>query len=272
MSILRRLEKRLDERMRGLFAPGAREGEGRELIEIHRGILDDAVNKAPALRRGKRIFPYNRLIVHIPVTDPERRGLFEAAFSDGSQLSQDIREVFADDGIQPPRDLAVEVVLSERDLPEAAGRGFHTIYQKRDPSPTEAAAAAMPAAEVVIYQGADAQPGFLIEKERINIGRLTDVLDEQERLVRRNDIAFDETAGRENATVSRAHAHIRFDRTTGEFRLFDDGSSYGTSVFRDGSLIRVPGSGSRGLALRHGDEIYFGQARARFQSPTGRES
>jgi hypothetical protein len=78
-------------------------------------------------------------------------------------------------------------------------------------------------------------------------------------------VAFAESDDAVTTTVSRAHAHIQYDPATGEFRLYDDHSAYGTSLFREGSLIAVPAGAGRGTALRPGDEIYFGQARTRFE-------
>ena len=74
-----------------------------------------------------------------------------------------------------------------------------------------------------------------------------------------------EVAEGPNATVSRAHAHIAWDPSSGTFRLFDDNSAYGTSIFRNGALLNIPAGASRGIALRTGDEIYLGQARLRFE-------
>jgi pSer/pThr/pTyr-binding forkhead associated (FHA) protein len=95
-----------------------------------------------------------------------------------------------------------------------------------------------------------------VTKQRIHIGRTTEVLDDRRRLVRRNDLAIDDQ------TVSRAHAHI--EHAAGDFRLFDDGSSYGTSVLHRGGLVEVPKSGARGQKIESGDEMYFGQSRVRF--------
>src|SRR5207244_957453 len=92
---------------------------------------------------------------------------------------------------------------------------------------------------------------------RIQIGRTAEVLDERRRLVRRNHLVLD------HETVSRAHAHLEFSE--GEYRLFDDGSSYGTSVIHEGRLIEVPRAGGRGLRVVTGDEVYFGQVRVRIE-------
>ena len=80
-------------------------------------------------------------------------------------------------------------------------------------------------------------------------------------------IEFTESAEKPNSTVSRTHAHIEYDASTGEFRLFDDGSSYGTSVMHDGRVVGVPAAGGRGLRIDSGDEIYLGQARLLFEIP-----
>jgi hypothetical protein len=86
------------------------------------------------------------------------------------------------------------------------------------------------------------------------------------RVFRHNELSFPESAHAANASVSRAHAHILFDSASGQWRIFDDGSSLGTTLFRDGRRIDVPAHASRGVALRPGDEIYLGQARLRFEA------
>ena len=102
-------------------------------------------------------------------------------------------------------------------------------------------------------------------KTRINIGRMGEVKDDQHRPVRRNDVIFDDVEDQPNATVSRAHAHVQFEPATEEFRIFDDQSAYGTGVFHEGQLTKVPPGTGRGLRLVSGDEIYFGQARVQFE-------
>jgi FHA domain len=62
---------------------------------------------------------------------------------------------------------------------------------------------------------------------------------------------------------SRKHAHIRFE--DGDYRICDDGSEFGTRVSRDGRPVDVPSGNRRGEKLRHGDEIYLGRARLRFE-------
>ena len=109
---------------------------------------------------------------------------------------------------------------------------------------------------VVMQQGAS--------EEQIDavIGRLVELTDDEQRVVRRNDIVFEEGADEANGTVSRKHAHIKLE--AGAYRICDDGSEYGTRIFRQGRTIEVPEGNRRGERLRPGDEIYLGRACVRF--------
>src|SRR5262249_43088398 len=86
-------------------------------------------------------------------------------------------------------------------------------------------------------------------------------------LFRRNDLAFAEET-EVNQSVSREHAHILFDRTSGEYRLFNDrwyprgedaSAECGTWIVRDGMSQEVHRN-ARGTKLEPGDEIHFGRA------------
>jgi pSer/pThr/pTyr-binding forkhead associated (FHA) protein len=115
---------------------------------------------------------------------------------------------------------------------------------------------------------------IMLSKARINIGRAVDVY-RAEGLLRRNDLAFTEDT-EINRTVSREHAHIIYDRATGEYRLFNDrwyhrdesgapaGSTCSTWIVRDGLSQEVHRT-ARGTKLQSGDEIHFGKAVVRFQ-------
>ena len=94
---------------------------------------------------------------------------------------------------------------------------------------------------------------------------MQELTDSQQRIVRRNDIVFEEGGDDANATVSRAHAHIRFDRPSGQYRICDDDSEFGTRIFREGRSIEVPAGNRRGERLWKGDEIYVGRACLRFE-------
>jgi pSer/pThr/pTyr-binding forkhead associated (FHA) protein len=155
-------------------------------------------------------------------------------------------------------------------MPDFAEHGFHIRYGKRaergaKPAPAGVSSPLLPAIRLTVLSGQAAQNVYEVQRQAITVGRLAELFDARQRLTRRNDVAFDDSEDPPNNTVSRAHAHLRYDAEAGGFRLFDDGSAHGTGVFRDGRLAQVP-AGSRGFRLQSGDEIYFGQARVRFET------
>jgi len=115
---------------------------------------------------------------------------------------------------------------------------------------------------LVVVKGKTAELGYKLDRPRTNIGRMAELTDSEHRVVRRNDIVFDE-GDEANATVSRKHAHVRNEG--GEYRIIDDESEFGTRIFREGRSIEVPAGNRRGEKLKPGDEIYLGRACLRFE-------
>jgi hypothetical protein len=246
MNIFRDLERAIDEKLRGLFdAPSQR----RELIEIQRAILDEIADRAQVLPRARRVLSSNDVRIRIAAPQEDQRTACRLIFIDGDALENEIKAHLRRESIEFPPDLQVTVEVEA--VSDLAGRPFHVVYGTKT-------AEASPAAKRVRFI---LQDGSAVEvsKPRIHIGRTAEVLDDRRRLARRNDVTVDEQ------TVSRAHAHMDYDSAIGDFRLFDDGSTYGTSVLHRGRLVEVPKAGGRGQRLESGDEIYFGQARARFE-------
>ena len=58
-------------------------------------------------------------------------------------------------------------------------------------------------------------------------------------------------------------AGIEFDPAEPGYAVFDEGSAQGVAIERDGRMLTV--AGARGVALKDGDLIFFGKARARFE-------
>ena len=175
--------------------------------------------------------------------DADRRALYQAAFG-GQPLETDIREALDGASCEVPRGFAVEVRTAE-----TGPRPFAIEYWPSRAAPAAAPAAAAPRSTVWSRQRRE-QAEYTLDKPRINIGRLAELTDSEQRIVRRNDVVFEEGADEANATVSRKHAHIRLD--DGEYRICDDDSEFGTRVFRDGRSIEVPSGNRRGEKLRRG--------------------
>jgi len=230
MSILRKLEKALDERLRGIFA-SPQEGS-REAIELYR----EAINQIAA---RASVSTFTRVRIELRADTPDRRAVLEALF-EPVQMLEDIRAALLEEGVTASRDLSVAV-----DYPAEAATELRVFCEKAG-APKAAAVAAPP------MRIGDVE----LKAPVVNVGRISDVLDATGRPIRRNHLCLTD-----EPTVSRSHAHLKYNAADGEWRIFDDGSSTGTAVFRDGVRIDVPAHASRGVGLRVGDEIWFGSMR-----------
>lgn len=241
------------------FGPAASD----ELLLVHRAILEEIEGKIQIVQRGQRLFPYNHLRVRLVSPDPERRAVFQMAFGQDGRLQNDISEALKGAGCEVPRGFAVDIETAAE-----GKRGFEIEYATRE-APPEAPAPkpAFAPARLVVVRGKAGEESYTLEKVRTNIGRMRELTDSRQHVIRRNDIVFEEGGDDVNATVSRAHAHIRLVRAAAEYRLCDDESEYGTRIFREGRSMEVPAGNRRGERLRSGDEIYFGRACLRFEQP-----
>ncbi len=271
MSRLHEFERLIDDKLRALFRGPEAQGQKRELVEVHRAILDEVASRIETLPRGRRTFAYPHLTVGILLPDFTRRRSYELAFIEADALANDIRGRLQDERIALPENFHVDVVLAE-ELPEdIAARGFDISYQSAEPV-RPAGAATLPTVWLKVVHGRAERDEYSFRKPRINLGRLTDVVDGHQRFIRRNDIAFVESSAAPNASVSRTHAHLEYDADAQHYRLFDDRSAQGTTVLRDGLPISVPRGLSKGVQLRNGDEIVLGQARLTFEVAAGSET
>jgi pSer/pThr/pTyr-binding forkhead associated (FHA) protein len=127
-------------------------------------------------------------------------------------------------------------------------------------------------ATLSVNKGKAIQDRFTIRSgSSVTIGRQAEVTDERGRMVRRNVVAFldyedqrlDEETRQIHESISRVHARISYHEADAAFRLYDDQSTWGTSVVRDGCLVPFQVR-QQPVALQHGDLIYIGKACLRF--------
>jgi len=267
MSLLKEAEK-LEEKVRKLIERIFGKEAAREPLEIRRAILREIEDKIEPVGRDGRAFPFSRVRVRLLASDPQRRAIFKAVFVEDRKLENDIIELLRRNGVHSPPDLQIRVHLEKRvaRVAESQAQDFRVDYQSEAPKAQVKLEVrhVLPHVRLAILRGHTAKKNYGFTKAKINLGRLAEVLDDHHRIVRRNDLIFDEGADDIGQTVSREHAHITFDEKTGEFRLYDDGSAYGTRIFREGRTIEVQASNRRGAKLRPGDEIFLGQACVRF--------
>lgn len=239
----------------------------RQPLEIIHAIVAAAEQQIQPAGRGRRVFPFNRIVVHVAAASRTDRARF-AALADGPPALRDrIHDRLHANGCDAAP-LEIEVGYSPKAKPAWTHPEFHLEFDRVDvAAPAPAAVAAPPRLELTIVAGTGERRSYGFSGGRIDIGRRADVFDHQHRLVRVNNVVFKEGEGELNQSVSRRHAHIVCDAATGEYRLHDDRSAHGTALVRGGQTVSVP-AGSRGVRLRDGDEILLGQARLRVRMPS----
>jgi hypothetical protein len=252
MSLFSEIEKSIERGFRRWSDKMFGAAQSDELLLVHRAILEEIEGKVQTVARGQRVFPYARVAVTLVSADPDRRALYQTAF--GERIEADIREALSAAACEMPRGFGVHVETAE------TGEGpFEIEYRVDAPQPAHD----RKPARLVVVRGKTERAEYALERPRVNIGRLAELTDAEQRVVRRNDVVFEEGGDDANATVSRKHAHLRLE--DGDYRICDDGSEFGTRVFRDGRPVEVPSGNRRGEKLRPGDEIYLGRACLRFE-------
>lgn len=253
------------DKLRGLVKPWT---TGTEPMELRRAVLDDIESQVATAGSGKRIFPYNRLEVHLLADSPQQRAALEAIVAEAWDLRREVAERLRDRGSSVPPGLDVNVQVTDQPAPEFGDRHWNVVYHR-----AEGAAAAgpgrRPALVLTITQGKAKQHVYSFESnDRVTLGRLDEVLDEDGRVKRRNDVAFVEE-GEVNRTVSREQARILWDAESNEYRLRSEPGASGTRILRDGKTIDVSAHDRRGVRLLTGDEVYLGKACLKVAIRTG---
>ncbi|MGA2146991.1 MAG: FHA domain-containing protein [Bryobacteraceae bacterium] len=234
-----------------------------EVAEIRLAVIDHIHSKSYR-SGGKKVFPFDLLRVELRGVDEEGQDVFAGRFF-RRYLEQEARNALRDAGCRYPENLRIEV-SAIAGLPR---RGEEWLQVEA--SSQERAAADRPAARLVVREGTANLAELRLDKARTNVGRTVDVY-RNEGLFRRNDLAFEED-NEINRSVSREHAHIRYDKVTGEYRLYNDrwyprggvrSPECGTWIVRDGMSHEVHRN-SRGAKLEPGDEIHFGRAVVTFE-------
>jgi hypothetical protein len=235
-------------------------------IEVRKATLDEIEDLVEPATKSRRIFPYNRVTVEVVAADAKRRAAMEAVLGERSDLGRAVLARLKSAGCPPPEDLQVRLRLVKRAAADwEKGRPFrlrceHVEEEAPEPMPSRRARGA---AALALVTGETTDERYTITGACTNIGRLAAVVDKDGRVVRRNQVVFTDARNGINLTVSRTHAHIA-SSPSGEYRLFDDGSSSGTRILRGGRTLALPPGSPRGTKLQPGDEIYFGQACMRF--------
>ena len=253
------------DKLRGLIKPWT---TGTEPLEIRRAILEDAESRVVAAGGGKRLIPYNRVTVHNLAPDREERTGLEALVREGWNLREEIAGRLAERGAPVPSDLAVDVLFDDEAAPAYAGRRYYVSYERTEAAPV--AKIDRPVLELTVLKGTAGQRVYTLSADRVHLGRMEAVLDNEGRVRRRNDVAFKEE-GEINQTVSREHARIAWDAASSSFWVRAEQNASSTRIFRDGRTIDVSGHDRRGVRIQAGDEIWMGRASVKVGMRAGEE-
>ncbi len=233
---------------------------GTSPLEIRRAVLDDAESRVIAIGEGRRMFPFNRLTVHLLAPEPQERAALEIAAREGWALELEIAGRLRDRDCSAPPDLAITIVMEEHALPQFGDRRFFIEYAKIETAPAVADDEPVrPQLQITVLKGDATQRVYEPEGPRILLGRLEEVVDADGRVRRRNDVAFHEQ-GEINSTVSREHARITWDEESAGYWLRAEQNASSTRIYRAGRTIEVSAHDRRGVRLHAGDEIYLGRA------------
>ncbi len=253
---LSHITRELQSRIKGFFDEPL--GADATPLEIREAVLDHVEAGVHPVGRGKRVFPYNRILVRIAGARADRPAL-EATFEG---LEARIRERLAELRCEAPSHLDVKAEFPE-EVPAAwaPGQLFSVEYGRDDAAAPERTREqpSQPPIRIVVVKGCAEQVEYTFTQATVPIGRTAEPADHLGR-VRRNRIAFLDSVDGVTETVGRAHARLMFDADTGSYRLFDEGSSNGTSIVREGTVIPVPPRDPRGVRVESGDEIQLGRA------------
>jgi hypothetical protein len=257
MRSLEQLDRWIAGRVKGWATKVAGGQETPGLLEIRRDILEDVRDHIEPAGDGRSVFSYNYVLVRLAPSGSGNH-LYESALACDHGLEADLRALLAEARTFVSPELSVIIETANDPALVWQDRPFRIEYINRPPTP---ASASRPSARLIVVKGQCDPTELAIDSDRVNLGRLKEVTSEKDGLHRRNDLAFADS----ETTVSREHASIRYDASTGRFRVYDSKSNRGTRLFRDGRRIDVPRGGGRGIQLHPGDEIHLGDARVLFE-------
>ncbi|HEY1308622.1 MAG TPA: FHA domain-containing protein [Vicinamibacterales bacterium] len=259
----RRLESTIARTFEGAAQQWAKSGP-RTPLEVLHGILEAVDERVEPAGRGKRVFPFNRIKLSVVAPTRDARARLSSVLDGPPSLQEKIAVRLRQAGCEVAR-LHVRVAYVPQSEEGWRAPEFHIDFSNEAPAdPSAAAPSQARGIRLTITSGTSGstdKPSYTFTLQgRINLGRCEEVRDNRHRLLRTNHVVFKEGPGSANDTVSRRHAHIDYNDRAGDYRISDDRSAQGTTIVRSGTTIAVP-TGSRGIRLQSGDEIFLGDAR-----------
>src|SRR4051794_35445682 len=165
MSLFRDIERRIDDRLRRFFQAEPLPGQGRELVEIQRMVLDQIEARVQTLPRARRAFPFNEVAVRIPAADAAKKAAIDSVFAADDALKTEIIEHLERERIEYPQDLHVTVTAIET----AEVMEPSVVCRKREVMPPPAKQETSGTVEFTLPDGGTVD----LTKPRIHVGRMS---------------------------------------------------------------------------------------------------
>lgn len=257
MGKARRLESAIAAGVEGVArrVAGGESSASRSPLELIHAIVDDCEREVQPVGRGRRVFPFTHARVTVLASTARDKAYLEASLEGPPSLAERITERLQSSGCAAHQ-LVVSVAFAARPKHEWSRHDFHIEYGKGIAAPVATEPLRL---DLTVVTGVAEAPSYVFTTFPVALGRGGEVRDGLQQLIRTNHVAFSESDD-VTATVSRRHAHIEHDISSGSLRVIDDGSAQGTTVVRRGRGHAVP-RGTRGLRLQSGDEIVLGRVR-----------
>jgi hypothetical protein len=233
-----------------------------ELVDL---VVDELARHVRPSGRGRYTFLFNDVRVTFVAPTAAIQAHFDAICTGPPSIDERVVRRLVSAGCEMTS-ADLDVTLAFTDAPDPAWtQPFGLELARVDRSARTVAPAPTPAPprlDLQITLGTAVQGAYSFTSFPIAIGRGAEIRDSRNQLLRINHVVFVESDDDVSRSVSRRHARIEIDPRSQQLRLIDDTSAQGTSIIRQGRIIRVP-QGTRGLAVQDGDEMVFGQARVR---------
>ena len=224
-------------------------------LEICGAVLNELERRVEPVGGGRRVFPYNRVVVRLAPVKADRAAL-QAAFDRlGDRLLGRLEELRCD----VPKAIDLRPVFLQSVPDEWPPGRLFAIDCERNVEPSPPRPVGRSLLEISVVKGAAAAEVYRFSEPAVYVGRMSEATDVLGR-VRCNHVAFQDSVDGVTETVGRAHACFRRDETTGGYRIYDDGSYNGTWIVRRGATIFVPPRDPRGVRVESGDEVRLGRA------------
>jgi hypothetical protein len=225
-------------------------------LEIRHFIVESIEARVQPTGGGRRKLPDALIDVKIVAGDPAVQRAMRAVLDEVQDaVVARLKELSCD----VPPGFRVQVSYLKR-APSAWPADRQIAIEYPQPAPVQTAAAIdTPSLTLTVLRGAASQDSYHFTTPIVRVGRSPMPHDDRGR-TRRNDVAFLENGDDDSMTVTRGHCEIRFNRSHGGYRVFDERSANGTRIVRGGDIIDVPANDPMGVAIMDGDELQFGNA------------